>query len=86
MTLKTMIMAGATLVSLAAPAAAMAQPYGYYNQGAYDRDAWRHREYRAYERFEGRHDWRDYRRCFTEERGYYAWNGRYVSHPVEVCR
>lgn len=88
MTLKTMIMAGATLVSLAAPAAVMAQPYGYGydNRGYYDRDAWRRNEYRAYERFDRRHEWRDYRRCFTEDRGYYAWNGRYVYRPVEVCR
>ena len=39
------------------------------------------------ERYEDRPVWRDYRRCFTEERGgYYGWNGRYVPRAVEVCR
>lgn len=92
MTLKTLALAGATLVSLAVPATVMAQPYGYdhggYDRGYHrDRDDWRRDEWRAYERFDHRGDWRDYRRCYTEERGgYYAWNGRYVPRMVEVCR
>ncbi|MBS0362913.1 MAG: hypothetical protein JSR98_16165 [Proteobacteria bacterium] len=100
MTLKTLALAGATLVSLAAPATVMAQPYygydyGYhrdhdrdrYDRGDYDRDAWRRNEWRAYDRYEHRGDYRDYRRCYTEQRGgYYAWNGRYVPRTVEVCR
>ena len=93
MTLKTLALAGATLVTLAAPAIATAQPYdrGGYEHGGYDRDrdrdAWRRNEYRAYERYDQRGDWRDYRRCFTETRGgYYAWNGRYAPRMVEVCR
>lgn len=98
MTLKTLALAGATLVTLAAPALATAQPYerdydrgGYdrdRDRGGYDRDAWRRHEWRAYDRYEDRRqDYRDYRRCFTEQRGgYYAWNGRYVPRMVEVCR
>jgi hypothetical protein len=88
MTLKTLALAGATLVSLAAPAIAMAQPYGYgYDHGySRDRDDWRRPDYRAYGRWDGRYAWRDERRCFTENRGYYNWTGRYVSRPVEVCR
>ncbi|HEY3949788.1 hypothetical protein [Phenylobacterium sp.] len=85
MTLKTLALAGATLVSLAAPATVMAQPYDH--RGGYDRDAWRRNEVRAYERIDHRGDYRDYRRCFTETRGgYYGWNGRYVPRVVEVCR
>ncbi|MBS0333928.1 MAG: hypothetical protein JSS35_14260 [Proteobacteria bacterium] len=96
MTLKTLALAGATLVTLAAPAMAMAQPYGYdrgdydrraFDRGYHDRDAWRRHEYRAYERFDRRDDYRDYRRCHTETRGgYYGWNGRYAPRTVEVCR
>jgi hypothetical protein len=100
MTLKTLALAGATLVTLAAPAMATAQSYygrgdydqrGYdqrgYDRGYHDRDAWRSHEWRAYERFDRRGDYRDYRRCYTEDRGgYYAWNGRYAPRTVEVCR
>jgi hypothetical protein len=84
MTLKSIVLAGATLIALAAPAAAMAQPYGGYDRGYHNdrRDDWR---------WDRRHRWehRDHaygRRCFTEHRGYYGWNGRYISRPVEVCR
>ena len=91
--LKKLALAGATLVTLAAPAIAMAQPYDGYDRGYYRdrdddrRDAWRRHEWRAYERYEHRGDYRDYRRCYTETRGgYYAWNGRYVPRVVEVCR
>ena len=97
MTLKTLALAGATLVTHAAPAIANAQPYGYdrgdhdrrgyYDRGDYNRDAWRRNEWRAYERFDRRADYRDYRRCYTENRGgYYGWNGRYEPRTVEVCR
>ena len=94
MTLKTLALAGATLVTLAAPATVMAQPYyGGYDRGYHRdrddwrRDEWRRNEWRAYERFDHRNEWRDYRRCYTETRGgYYGWNGRYVPRIVEVCR
>lgn len=94
MTLKTLALAGATLVTLAAPAMATAQSYydrddhRGYDRGYYDRDAWRRHEWRAYDRYEDRrYDYRDYRRCYTEDRGgYYTWNGRYVPRYVEVCR
>ncbi len=95
MKLKTIILAGVTAASLAAPVAAMAQPYFDHDHGDRRgdeyrredgrRDEWRRGEYRAYDHWEGRYD-RGYGRCFTENRGYYAWNGRYVSRPVEVCR
>lgn len=92
MKLKTIILAGVTAASLAAPVAAMAQPYWDHDRGYQDarrddwrRDDWRRGEYRAYDRWEGRYD-RDYARCFVERRGYYNWRGQYVSRPVEVCR
>jgi hypothetical protein len=93
-TLKTMIMAGATLAVLAAPAASMAQGwdrdhYRYDDRGWRDRDhdGWRRGEWRAYDRYEDRrYDWRDQRRCWTEDRGFYNWYGRYEHRPVEVCR
>jgi hypothetical protein len=90
MKLKTIILAGVTAASLAAPVAALAQPYGDhgrredYRRDDGRRDEWRRGEYRAYDRWDGRYD-RGYGRCFTENRGYYAWNGRYVSRPREVC-
>ena len=85
-TLKTMIMAGATLAVLAAPAVSMAQTWDR-DHYRYDRDhdGWRDREWRAYDRYEDR-SWRDQRRCWTENRGYYNWYGRYEYRPVEVCR
>ena len=93
MKLKTIILAGMTAASLAAPlavaGAAMAQPYWDHDRGYQDRDGrrddWRRGEYRAYDRWDGRYV-RGYGRCFTEERGYYNWRGDYVRHPVEVCR
>ena len=87
-TLKTMIMAGATLVTMAAPAVSMAQTWDR-DHYRYDRDhdGWRDREWRAYDRYEDRrYDWRDQRRCWTEDRGFYNWYGRYEHRPVEVCR
>ena len=54
-TLKTMIMAGATLAVLAAPAVSMAQTWDR-DHYRYDRDhdGWRDREWRAYDRYEDR--------------------------------
>ena len=102
-TLKTMIMAGATLAVLAAPAASMAQTWdrdhGYrYDRdhdgwrdrdydGWRDRDGWRRGEWRAYDRYEDRrYGWRSHRHCWTENRGFYNWYGRYEYRSVEVCR
>jgi hypothetical protein len=91
MTLKTIVLAGVTALSLAAPAAALAQPYAGYDRGYHDagnREGWRDRDdwrWRRHERWE-HHDYAYGRRCFIENRGYYGWNGRYVSRRVEVCR
>jgi hypothetical protein len=95
-TLKTMIMAGATLAVLAAPAVSMAQTWDRDHGYRYDRDrdgwrdrddGWRRGEWRAYDRYEDRrYDWRDARRCWTEDRGFYNWYGRYEHRAVEVCR
>jgi hypothetical protein len=95
-TLKTMIMAGATLAVLAAPAASMAQTWdrdhyrydrdhdGWRDR---DRDDWRRGEWRAYDRLEDRrYEWRHHRHCWTETRGFYNWYGRYEYRSVEVCR
>ena len=91
MNLKSIVLAGATVVSLAAPAVALADPdwgqaRGYHDRDyRRDRDDWRRGEYRAFDRWDGRYD-RGYARCFVEHRGYYNWYGHYVSRPVEVCR
>ena len=88
MTLKTMIMAGATLAVLAAPAVSTAQTWDrdHYRYDR-DRDGWRRGEWRAYDRYEDRrYAWRDHRRCWVEDRGFYNWYGRYQHRRVEVCR
>ena len=95
-TLKTMIMAGATLAVLAAPAASMAQTWDRDHGYRYDRDhdgwrdrddGWRRGEWRAYDRYEDRrYGWRNHRHCWTETRGFYNWYGRYEYRSVEVCR
>ena len=88
MNLKSIVLAGVTALSLAAPAAALADPWDH-DRGYHD--SWRDRDDR------GRHAWREReawehrgygwgRRCFVENRGYYSWYGQYVSRPVEVCR
>ena len=88
MTLKSIALAGATLIALAAPAAALADPYwGHDRDGWHDRDDWRRSEWREHERWEHRgygYGWGP--RCFVERRGYRDWYGRYVTRPVEVCR
>lgn len=97
MTLKSIVLAGATLVALAAPAAAMAQPYWDHDRSYHDtgyreggRDDWRWRQHQRHERYAHRGHAYAYgyghRHCVIENRGYYAWNGRYISRPVEVCR
>ncbi len=91
MNLKSIVLAGVTAMSLAAPAAAMADPNAVHERGYHDRDYrrdrndWHRGEYRAFERWEGRFD-RGYARCFVENRGDDNWYDKYVWRPVEVCR
>ena len=90
MNLKSIALAGATLITLAAPAAAVAQPYWGHDRGDYDRDRWRDRDDWR------RHQWREHerwgyaygygQRCWVERRGYYNWYGDYVYRPIRVCR
>jgi hypothetical protein len=82
MRLKSLALAAATVVSLAAPAAALAQPYGGYH----DHREWReHRRYwRDHDRYAHRRYWRG-PRCRTEMRGHYNWRGDYVHRPVRIC-
>jgi hypothetical protein len=86
MNLKTMILAGATALSLAAPAAAFADPYWGHDRDR--RETWRDRDdWRRHEAWEHRGYAYGYgRRCFIEDRGYYGWHGHYVSRLVRVCR
>jgi hypothetical protein len=88
MTLKSIALAGATLIALAAPAAALADPYwGHDRDGWHDRDDWRRNEWRAHERWEARgYGYGHGPRCFVERRGYRDGWGHYVTRPVEVCR
>ena len=83
MNLKSIVLAGVTVMSLAAPAVALADPsWGYdrsYREVRRDRDDWRGREAWSHRGWNRPH-------CFVENRGYYGWHGRYVSRPVEVCR
>jgi hypothetical protein len=93
MNLRSIVLAGATLIALAAPAAALADPEwghdrgyqdrGYQDRGYQDRDDWRRHEWREHEGWRG-YGWAP--RCFLQNRGYYNWYGQYVSRRVEVCR
>src|SRR5258708_1046030 len=84
MTLKSIVLPAPTLLALPAPPPPRAQPYGGYAHGYHDdrRDDWRWREHQRWEHRDHAYG----RRCFIENRGYYGWNGRYISRPVEVCR
>ena len=96
MTIKSLILAGATVLSLAAPAVALADPYweheGGYHQHWRDADdsrrgEWRGRGWREHESWEHRHYGSEYApRCFIEHRGYYDGYGDYVSRRVRICR
>jgi hypothetical protein len=94
MSVRSIVLAGATLLSLAAPAAAFAQPYwghdhGGYREGWQGRDGWRRHEWRERERWEHRRYGYGYGygpRCFMARRGFYNWYGDYVYRPVRVCR
>ncbi len=96
MQMKSIVLAGAALL-LAAPAAALADPYWRYGEGWRDGDGWRAHERHEYAEWR-RHEWREheawehrrygwgYRRCFIERRGSYNWYGDYVLRSVRVCR
>jgi hypothetical protein len=92
---KSVCLAAAALLCLAAPATALADPY-------WEHDGWRGHEgpgpeWRGHEWRE--HGWRDHDgwrgrpvptawygpRCVVEDRGFYDWYGRYVPQPVRVC-
>lgn len=88
MNLKTLAVAGATLVSLAVPAAAMAQPYGYYGgYGGWRDDDWRRHEWMEHRRWEERARWDGYYRprCVIQDRGFYNDWGRWEHRPVRIC-
>lgn len=94
MRLKSVCIAGATLLSLAVPAAASADPYwGWRDHDDWRRQEWREHEWREHERrehqaYEDRgwaRDWYGAPRCFVEDRGWYDGYGRYVYRPVRVC-
>jgi hypothetical protein len=94
MRLKSVCLAGATLLSLAVPAAASADPYWGWRDG----DDWRRHEWREHEWRE--HQWREHERwehrpyavswygaprCVVEDRGFYDGWGRWVYRPVRAC-
>ncbi|HXA38007.1 MAG TPA: hypothetical protein VNW53_03335 [Phenylobacterium sp.] len=90
MTLKSIVLAGVTALSLAAPAVALADPWDHdrgYHEGWRDRDEGRRHEWREHEAWEHRgYGWGYGPRCFIERRGYHNWYGEYVWRPVRVCR
>ena len=90
MTLKTLALAGATILSLAAPAVALADPWDHgrgYHEGWRDRDDQRGHEWREHDRWEHRgYGWGYGAPCWVENRGYYNWYGDYAYRPIRVCR
>jgi hypothetical protein len=88
MTLKSIALAGAALLSLAIPAVASAQP----SWGGYDHDGWRRDNFRAYAdwgrgpRWDQGPRWGYAPRCFVEPRAVYNGWGHYVVEPVRICR
>lgn len=90
MNVKSIVLAAATVLSLAAPVAAMAEPWDHdrgYHEGWRDRDDWRRHEWREHERWEHRgYGWGYAPRCWIENRGYYNWYGQYIYRPIQVCR
>ena len=88
MSLKSIVLAAAALASLAAPAAALADPYW-----GHDRGDWRRHEWREHGRWEHArygygwgHGWGYGPRCWVERHGHYTWYGDYVVRTVRVCR
>ncbi|MCI3180443.1 hypothetical protein C5708_09270 [Caulobacter sp. CCUG 60055] len=102
MGVRSIILGGAALLTLAAPMTALADPGWGGHDGWRDR-GWREHEWREHERWERWRDrdrdrwrWRGYYgypppvyyapRCYIENQGYYNWYGEYVYRPVRVCR
>jgi hypothetical protein len=92
--LKPACLAAAALLSLAAPAVALADPHWEHGGPDHDewrRQAWREHEWREHGRREpaswsyGGRGWGPPPRCFIESRGAYAWDGGYAYRPVRVC-
>ena len=89
MRLNTVCLAGAALLSLAAPAAALADPWDHdgWRREAWREHEWREHQWREHERWEHRRwDARWYGpRCVVEDRGFYDGWGRWVYRPVRIC-
>ncbi len=91
MRLKSLCLAGATVLSLAVPAAASADPWDWRDRDDWRRHewrehAWREHEWREHERWERPWAWGGYGpRCVVEDRGYYDDWGRYIYRPVRIC-
>ncbi|MDR3507225.1 MAG: hypothetical protein P4L64_04925 [Caulobacteraceae bacterium] len=93
MSIKSTVLAGAALLALAVPAAAMADPYwdrdGDGGRHEWREHQWREHEWREHEAWEHRGEgwrWGYAPHCFIENRGYYTWYGEYEYRPVRVCR
>jgi len=87
MRLKSFCLAGAALISLAAPAAALADPWDHddWRRHEWREQEWREHELREHARWEdGPRGWYG-PRCVVEDRGWYDGWGRYVYRPVRVC-
>jgi len=92
MNVKTLMIAGATALSLAAPAAAFADPDwgrdsgyhdgGYYDRGDHDRGDWRDHSHYARPAY----GWGYGEHCWTQVRPYRTWFGGIAYHRVWECR
>lgn len=97
----SLMLVGAAVLALAAPAVASADPWwghdGDHHEGWRDHDGWRDREaWRDHERWEHHGGYWGYggyapppvyyRRCFIQNQGYYNWWGQYEVRAVRVCR
>ncbi len=87
MTFKTIILAGAAALTLAAPVAASAQPFWGEHDGWRAERGW-HEGWRpaGYGWRAAGYGWGYGPRCFVEHRGFYDGWGRYVVRDVNVCR
>jgi hypothetical protein len=101
MRLKSVCLAAAALLSLAAPATALADPEWGRDASrgpGWDHDGWRPHEHHEHA-WRDEHAWREHEpwarpaawggyggpRCVVEDHGFYDWYGRYVPRPVQVC-
>ncbi|HKT54073.1 MAG TPA: hypothetical protein VJP88_06445 [Caulobacteraceae bacterium] len=89
MRLKSILFACAALLTAAAPAAALADPWDHdgWREHEWRENAWRRHEWREHEAWEHRGGWGWYGgpRCVVENRGHYDWYGNYVYQPVRIC-